>query len=104
MGNVVYHTCFPPLIYGRFHQVGGLTHNYPRDVDIMRRVDGEHWHADAFHDLHNEDALWAWAMVCSKGMGLRMVQKVNDYPILNQLIWMGINDTKGWYHPSRRLV
>ena len=39
--------------------------------------------------------MWGAAMVTSKHVGLRMLQKIDDYPMLNRLIRIGINDDEG---------
>lgn len=95
LGNSVTRSCYPPPIYGRFHQIGDMTQNYPKAPEIMSRLEGDNWFNESFHDLHDEDALWGFAMVTSKRMGLRMKKEVDDYPILNRLIRMGINDVQG---------
>ena len=72
-----------PPIYGRFNEVGDMTHNYPRAVDIMARVNGPNWHNESFSDLEDKDFLWGVAMVAGKRMGLRWGAQVDEYPLFN---------------------
>ena len=57
-------------IYGRFMEVRDITHSYPQDVDIMDHLNGPNWHLESFMDLHNEDAIWVYASMGLKRMGL----------------------------------
>src|SRR5579872_6305459 len=77
MGNLVDQTLYPPPLFGRFHQVRDVTHNYPIASTIMDQVGGDNWKQESFTDLYDEDALWAFAMTSSKRMGLHMAQKVD---------------------------
>ena len=86
-----------PPIYGRFHEVNDLTHNYPRAVDIMAWVDGPNWHNKSFSDLEDEDFIWGVACVAVKRMGLRQGAQVDEYPLFNQLVYMALNDTQSEY-------
>src|SRR5579872_654631 len=103
MGNMVHRTIIPTPTCGRFSLLGEEG-SYPRAADIMIHIDGPGWHAEGFKDLYDEDFICGTAMVCSKHLGLCMVKKVDDWPILNQLIQIRINDIKGRYHPSLSML
>ena len=83
-----------PPIYGRFNTLEDMTHNYPRAIDIMARVDGPDWHKESFSDLEDEDFIWGAAMVASKRMGLRRGAPVDEYPLFNRLMYMALNDAQ----------
>jgi hypothetical protein len=72
-----------------------MDHNYPKGTDIMNCVEGDNWRRENYRNLYHEDALSAFVMISSKRMGLCMAQKVDDYPILNRLIRMGLNSDEG---------
>src|SRR5579872_6437811 len=99
MGNMVHQTIILAPTCRRFSLLGEEG-SYPRAADIMSHVDGLNWHTKGFKDLYNEDLIWGAVMVYSKHLGLCMVKKVDDWPLLHRLIWIRINDTKGWYHLS----
>src|SRR5579872_4756280 len=84
-------------IYGRFHEVNDLRHNYPRAVDIMARVDGPNWHNESFHSLEDEDFLWGVSCVASKRMGLCQGAQVDEYPLFNWLVYMALNNSQSEY-------
>src|SRR5579872_3604475 len=86
-----------PLIYGRFNELGDMSHNYLRAVDIMARVDGPNWHNKSFSDLEDEDFIWGVSMIASKRMGLRCGAQVDEYPLFNQLMYMALNDAMSEY-------
>jgi hypothetical protein len=64
-------------------------------IDVLHCIKSNNWHMEGYSDLCNEDVLWVFTMTLLKRMGLRMAQKVDDYPILNQLIWMGLDSNEG---------
>src|SRR5579872_2596325 len=80
-----------PPIYGRFHEVDNLCHNYPHAVDIMARVDGPNWHNESFHDLEDKDFIWGVSCMATKRMGLRRGAQVDEYPLFNRLVYMALN-------------
>src|SRR5579872_2340685 len=86
-----------PPIYGRFNEVGDMTHNYLQAVDIMSRVDGPNWHNKSFSDLEDKDFIWGVACVAGKRMGLRRGAQVDKYPLFNRLVYMALNDAQSEY-------
>ena len=86
-----------PPIYGRFNEVGDMTHNYPRAISIMACVDGPNWHQESFADLEDEDFIWGAACVASKRMGLHWGAQVDEYPLFNQLVYMALNNAQSEY-------
>jgi hypothetical protein len=86
-----------PPIYGRFHKVDDLCHNYLRAVDIMARVDGPNWHNKSFHDLEDKDFIWGMSCVASKRMGLHCGAHVDEYPLFNRLVYMALNNAQSEY-------
>src|SRR5579872_5005865 len=96
-GASVMRTICALLIYGRFHEVDNLRHNYPRAVNIMDQVDGPNWHNKSFHDLEDEDFIWGASCVASKRMGLHHGAQVDEYPLFNRLVYMALNDALSEY-------
>src|SRR5579872_2773086 len=86
-----------PPIYGRFHEVNNLMHNYPRAVDIMARVDGLNWHNESFSNLEDKDFIWGVSCVAAKRMGLRRGAQVDEYHLFNRLVYMALNDAQSEY-------
>src|SRR5579872_287418 len=86
-----------PPIYGRFNEVGDMTHNYSRAIDIMAHVDGPNWHNESFSDLEDEDFIWGVSCIASKHMGLWRGAQVDEYPLFNRLVYMALNDAQSEY-------
>jgi hypothetical protein len=96
-GPSVMRTIRAPPIYGRFHEVNDLHHNYPWAMDIMAHVDGPNWHNKSFSDLEDEDFLWGVSCIAGKRMGLCQGAQVDEYPLFNQLVYMVLNNTQSEY-------
>jgi len=51
--------------------------------------DEHQWKRDAFNDLYNDDALWAYMICCSDEFHHQNWEEIND-PVFHYLMMMGI--------------
>ena len=89
---MVHRTALPALL-GWFNPPGSFSHCYPSDVSIMEKFQNQNCFLKNWWELIDEDALWAGAMQASMRLAVRPYKKVDDYPLLNRLMWIGLDDS-----------